>query len=216
MRNLTTMALLACGLLCGCPESGKTPAPSAPAGAAPAAPAAATAKPADNAGDAMAAKPADKPAEKASSAHENFWKEVGVGTVIEQHSVTDMVKPMAMKTESTTTITLKAKTDKDYTTSTTTAMANIPAQPARDTTTPWETDAPAAAASDAPKPTDMGEDSVTVGSDTLKCKHWQTTSETMGVKSTTDTWMHKGFMVKMVMKNDNMTMTTETTKIDKK
>ena len=201
MRKFATIAFLAMGLFVwtGCPEAGKTTTPPTDG-----------TKPADvKPGD----KPADKPADKAAEA-KLFWKEAGVGSVYETKTVTDMTKPMAMKSESTMKQTLKAKDDKGYTLTNEMTAAGA-AMPASDATAEWPKTGGEAAKTDA-KTKKIGDEDVKVGDKSYKCEHWQTESEAAGVKSVTDSWMWDGLVVKMNMKNENMTMTMEATKIEKK
>ncbi len=209
MRKFATIAFLAMGLFVwtGCPEQGKTTTPPA-AGDKPAGDKPAGDKPA---GD----KPAgDKPAENKGSEVKIFWKDAGVGSVVEMKTLTDMTKPMAMKTESSMKQTLKAKDDKGYTLSTE-MTAGGQTMPASETTVEWPKTGGEAGKTDA-KNKKIGDEDVKVGDKTYKCEHWQTESETAGVKSVIDSWTHEGLAIKSVMKNDNMTSTTEVTKIEKK
>jgi hypothetical protein len=215
----SVLLLLASGLLCGCPKS-STPAapaaPSAPAAAQSSAPKADQPKPADAPKPADQPKPADKPADAgAKTAVESFWKDVGLGTVAQYSMVTDMQKPMKMKTEMTQTKTLSTKDDKGYALKVVTT-ANGAAMPAQEEKGEWMAPAGTASGSPANAPKDLGNEKLKVGAGEFDCKHWQTVADMAGVKTTTDTWMYKNLLVKMMMKNDNMTSTSELTKLDKK
>jgi hypothetical protein len=197
--------LLAAGLLCGCPqETGKSGASN-------------PTPPAAGGGDTGKTPPADpgktetpKETPKAAVAEENIWKTSGVGSVAEYKMVTDMTKPVAMKTEMTQSQTLKDKNDTDYTLTTVMTM-NGTAMPANDMKLKW---AVAGTATDAtaPKMEELPNEKLSAGGTDFDCKHYRTVSEAAGVKSTTDSWMSKGLIVKSVTKNDNMTSTMELTK----
>src|SRR5580700_5436541 len=129
---------------------------------------------------------------------------------------TSAVKPMAFKSESTMTTTLKAKTDKGYTTSMQMSMPNVPTMPAQETTIPWPTTNGPDASNDF-KPTLLGTEDVSVGGEKLSCKHWSMVTDGGGVTTNVETWIYKGTLViRMISKNENMTTAIEATRIDRK
>ncbi len=150
----------------------------------------------------------------AEKAVELFWKDAPVGSVYETKTVTDMTKPVAMKTEMTMKQTLKAKDDDGYTL-TTVMTAGGTEMPGNDTTIEWPK-AGGAEARDDVKSEKLDDEDVKVDGKAYTCQHWKTETEAAGVKSVVESWMYKGIVLKMKMKNDNMTMTMKCTKLEKK
>lgn len=195
MRKFVTVAFLAAGLLCGCPEGAKTGTDT-------------TKPPETKTPDGKTPETKTPEAGKTDTKAENFWKDAGVGTVVEYKMVTEAA---GTKTEMTQKQTLKSKDDKGYVLTNEMKMGET-AMPATDMPMEWPKTGPATDAKPDPATKDMGDEDVKVGGDTLKCKHWKTDKD----GTVTETWMHKGtLMVKMNMTGPTK-MTNEMTKLEKK
>jgi hypothetical protein len=97
------------------------------------------------------------PAVRAAS----FWNDAKEGSSVEYEKVTEVA---GSKMRETTVKTLKAKGENDYTL-TTEAIMGGNRIPGTDQQWPWEPD------QNAPKPAELGEEEVKVGTDTFKAKH---------------------------------------------
>jgi len=166
-------------------------------------------KPPPSGGGEMAAQPKDsgKTAEPAKAVAKHPWGSFKKGSFVKTKSVMDMETPK-MKTETTTTQTLKDLTADEAIIESEMVMANVPPQKS-EMKIPLK--APEGKAAEGPKPK-TGSEEIEVAGKKLKCTWTETESEANGVKSVTKVWQSDdvpGHMAKMVMKNPTMTMTTE-------
>ncbi|MEZ0230141.1 MAG: hypothetical protein ACAI25_16075 [Planctomycetota bacterium] len=149
------------------------------------------------------------PGEKADGI---FWRDAGIGSIYETKVVTDMKKPMEMKSETVLKSKLKAKNDRGYTLETEMAVGEMKL-PATDQEVEWPENqrTPDTGA----KVEELGDEDLKVGGETYRCKHFRTESDASGMKTTTESWTHRGLVIKSVSKNENYTVTMEATRITK-
>jgi len=148
-----------------------------------------------------------KAAEPAKSAAKHPWGGFKKGSFVKTKTVMDMTSP-AMKTETTTTTTLKDLAADEAVLEIETAMPNLPPTKMEQK---FPLKAPEGKAADGPKPK-TGSEEIEVAGKKMKCDWTETESEANGVKSVTRVYTNQdipGFTAKMVMKNASMTMTTE-------
>jgi hypothetical protein len=133
------------------------------------------------------------------------WAKVGVGTVFESKSVTQMEKPFAHTTETKTRHTLLARTDKEvsFKLELTTAKGEVSTQ---DVTLPVKQEVP-----DHWTVTTKAADQCTVGTQTFDCTRTMMELRDGAVVRSTITWTAQNLPVpvKSVVTNENMTTTTE-------
>jgi hypothetical protein len=148
-----------------------------------------------------------KAAEPVKAAAKHPWGSFKKGSFVKTKTVMDMTSP-AMKTETTTTTTLKDLTADEAVLEMETAMPNLPPTKMEQK---FPLKAPEGKAADGPKPK-TGSEEIEVAGKKMKCDWTETESEANGVKSVTRVYTNQdipGFTAKMVMKNASMTMTTE-------
>lgn len=142
------------------------------------------------------------------------WGSFKKGSFVKTKSLMEMTSP-AMKTETTTTQTLKDLTADDAVIETETVITGVPPQKS-EMKLPLK--GPEGKAADGPKPK-TGSEEIQVAGKKMKCDWTETESEANGVKSVTRVYTNQdipGFTAKMVMKNPTMTMTTEVVEFSSK
>jgi hypothetical protein len=148
-----------------------------------------------------------KATEPAKAAAKHPWGSFKKGSFVKTKSLMEMTSP-AMKSETTTTTTLKDLTADEAVLEVETVMPNIPPSKMEQK---FPLKAPEGKAADGPKPK-TGSEEIEVAGKKLKCDWTETESEANGVKSVTRVYTNQeipGFTAKMVLKNPTMTMTTE-------
>ncbi len=141
-----------------------------------------------------------------------FWRDAGIGSVVETRVVTDMKKPVEAKSESVMKQKLKAKDGNGYTLETEFAVGDM-TMPATDQVFPWLEKQRAEPPPPDTKVEDLGVEDLKVGTETYRCKHVRTESVADGMKTMTESWTHRGLVIKGVSKNENLTSTIEATRI---
>jgi pSer/pThr/pTyr-binding forkhead associated (FHA) protein len=170
--------------------------------------------PADTAGDPPAE---DPPAETqpADDKVETAWAKVGVGSVFEFKSVTDMeVAGNKMTTEVTIKYTVKEKTDTEAVVTMETVIPNVPPQtneqrfPLVAEVTEGESETEA----------ETKEESIEVPAGSFDCTYTKTTTTTNGQETVSEVWLPEDFPlpVKSVTKAPTSTTTMELVSLDKK
>jgi len=161
----------------------------------------------DNKSGSSSTPPADSKDGSTKAVAKHPWGSFKKGSFVKTKSLMEMTSP-AMKTETTTTTTLKDLTTDEAVLEVETVMPNLP--PTKmEQKLPLK--GPEGKAADGPKPK-TGCEEIEVAGKKLKCDWTETESETNGVKSVTRVYTSQeipGFTAKMVLKNSSMTMTTE-------
>jgi hypothetical protein len=83
--------------------------------------------------------------------------------------------------------------------------------PVPEQTNPWPKKAEPAG-----NTTELGKEKLTVGAGEFVCEHVKMETDAGGVATKIETWMSNGLLVKSVTTNENMIVTTELTKLDRK